>query len=82
MKILLKNSNSSPHYKIGEFIYNLIFILRDNELIITTENGKEIASLRIEVMECDDKKPTKSFWLRFCPVMAETCKDSADVFLE
>lgn len=67
MKITLSNSNEGKDYKIGQFKFNLFFVERENELLILTEDGKEIGFLEIEIMNDGEDKATKNYWLNFVP---------------
>lgn len=87
MKITLKSTNTE-HYPAAE--KTLIFIPREDEVVITTESGKEIASLRICIMdkETEDSpgkwniEPSDSYWLEFHPVKSDVYPASADVYME
>lgn len=56
-----------------EFKHEIIFVYRDNEVIIAAPDGKEIATIKTETMMNDVKGedgswksvPTKSFWVSF-----------------
>lgn len=69
---------------------HLIFIQRKDEILITTDDGKEIGSLVVEIMDKTvqndlgkfDTVASNSFWLTFRPQQALTQKNSADVYLE
>jgi len=89
-RIRLQTSNNP------NIFHELLLIPRYDEIIIATPEGKEIASLSLEAMDRDiiddahrtdlSKKwltvQTKSFWLKFNPVRAETGNDIADVYDE
>lgn len=82
MKIKL-NSKNTEHYPSME--KTLILTVRKDEIIISTDTGEEIASLEIEIMDKDvDNKivPSNSYFLIFNPVVSQTDKAVADVFLE
>lgn len=73
---------SSNHPKIN---HEIVLVYRDEEIIISLPNGKEIATLTIETMEDhseEEPKPTKNFWVKFNPKRAETNKFSADVWVD
>ena len=76
-------SNNYP--KISKTI---IIVPREKEILITTDDGIEIATLDICIMEKDEKvgesfevKPSESFWLRFNPKSSQTHKAAADVYI-
>jgi hypothetical protein len=84
MKITLKSTNTEHYSSIAK---TLIFIPRENEVLITTEDGKEIASLSIQIMDKEDEKtgkeiPSNSFWLQFHGKDTSTDRSMADVYLE
>lgn len=81
MKATLKSINRP------EISKTIILILRENEVLITTEDGEAIGSLSVEIMDKDVERngkfiiePTESFWVIFNPVEAGTQKNCADVF--
>jgi len=87
MKTTLKYPSTENHPAIEKTI---ILIPREEEILITTEDGIEIATLGIQIMHKDIKGadgkyktvPSKSFWLVFEPKSSETHPASADVFIE
>jgi hypothetical protein len=91
MKMSIKSTN------YPEISKNLLFIERKNEILISTEDGNEIAVLKVEIMDKEVESvetesgsskskwirlPTKSWCLTFCPKVYHTCRDSADVIVE
>ena len=85
MKTTLKYPSTEHQIK-----KTIILIPRDEEIVITTEDGIEIATLSIQIMDKfikgadgkDKTVPSKSFWLTFNPKSSETHPASADVFIE
>ena len=81
MKVTLETESCGQTIK-----KTLIFIPRKDEVLVTTEDGKEIASLDICIMEKDDEHnnrvPTNSFWLQFHPVEPQPMNNVADVWLD
>lgn len=85
MRVTLKSTNTK-HYSAIE--KTLIFTPREDEVMITTEDGKEVASLKVCIMdkeiEVGDGKwkiePSNSYWLEFHPVVSEVYPATADVY--
>jgi len=87
MKVTL-NSTNTEHYPSAE--KTIILIPRKNEILITTEQGKEIASLSIQIMDKDISNeieknkvgPSNSFWLTFSTKSSDVDPRCADVYEE
>lgn len=85
MKIEL-NSGNYPNIS-----KTLLFIIRRDEILISSDDGVEIASLKVEIMnettEIKDSKkwkdgPTENFWVSFRPVSSLTHQQFADCFVK
>lgn len=78
MKATLKSVNYPNISK------TLNFIVRDDEVVITTDDGMEIASLEIGIVVKqsinNEETPTDSYWLKFNPVKSSFA-DCADVYI-
>lgn len=88
MKVTLKSTNIENYPSIEKTI---LIIPRENEILISTEDGKEIAKLTVAIMDKDEfdpvnngwkTVPSNSYFVTFHPVSAETHEASADVFLD
>jgi hypothetical protein len=67
----------------------LVFVYRDDEVIIALPTGKEIASLHIQTMDKDIKVddkwttgPTNNFWVEFRAKKSSVENNMADVIVE
>lgn len=85
MKIKLNSVNRPTISK------TLLLTTRNDEILISSEDGIEIASLSVEIMDketesLDSKKweasPTENFWIRFHPVSSVTDKQYADFIVK
>jgi len=80
MRVKLKSKNTKYYPSIEK---ELIFISRENEIIISTKDGKEIATLDISIMDAKDENenriPSNSYWLEF-HAKHQSIDNSADVF--
>jgi len=64
-------------------------VVRDHELLLTTPEGKAIASLVVQTMERDVKgeddkyhtEPTDNFWVCFRPSEFSGMKDAAEAWV-
>ena len=70
-----------------EIEHEIEVVMKDNQLVITTPDGREIACVYVETMEGppipgNQKIPTKNFWVRFVPTMKCWMDDSAEVIVE
>ena len=84
MKVKLKSINTDHYSPIEK---TLIFVPRENEVVIVTEDGKEIASLDICIMDKEVEtngvykiEPSNSYWVQFKPKSCQTHEASADIF--
>lgn len=79
MKITLANCNSGSDFKKGEVKKELVFIAREQEILIATSDGREIATLSLDIMHGENKTNSGNWWLIFNAKEMSLDKNIADV---
>lgn len=71
MKVKLKNTFK----KYGDHSYTLLLTPRENEILISTEDGDEIASINVDTMVDSNDSPT-GFFVSFQPKEKNSSQDN------
>lgn len=86
IKVELKSVNDRFYPSIKKTI---VFTIRDDKVLISTEDGKEIANIVVNIMDKEvkdgdkwDIAPSNSYWVVFNPISSQTHPSCADVFVD